>query len=202
MEVGTEQSRVINAFLFKCRVSFINIPRFQVNLLLRQYDFFSWTFWVNDNSQKYCLIYLFHYFLSLSIFISASIFYLRNISQISNDLPGNTTEALWTLWETPRVETCVQHKRCLHYGDVIMGATASQITSLTIVYSTVYSADQRKHQSAESLAFVRGIHRGPVNSPHKGPVTRKMSPFDDVIMSHEKLPKPNHDVIHWIVFRC
>ena len=64
-----------------------------------------------------------------------------------------------------------------------MGTMASQITSLTIVYSTVYSgADQRKHQSSASLAFVRGIHRRPVNSPHKGPVTRKMFPFDDVIM--------------------
>ena len=64
-----------------------------------------------------------------------------------------------------------------------MGAIASQITSLTIVYSTVYSdADQRKHQSAASPAFVRGIHRSPVNSPHKWPVTRKMFPFDDVFM--------------------
>ena len=64
-----------------------------------------------------------------------------------------------------------------------MGTMASQITSLTIVYSTVYSdADQRKHQSSASLAFVGGIHRGPVNSPHKWPVTRKMFPFDDVIM--------------------
>ena len=64
-----------------------------------------------------------------------------------------------------------------------MGAIASQITSLTIVYSIVYSdVDQRKHQSSASLAFVRGIHRGPVNSPHKWPVTRKMCPFDDVIM--------------------
>ena len=64
-----------------------------------------------------------------------------------------------------------------------MGAIASQITSLTIVYSTVYSdADQRKHQSSASLAFVRGIHRFPVNSPHQWPVTRKMFPFDDVIM--------------------
>ena len=72
---------------------------------------------------------------------------------------------------------------CGHYGDVIMGAIASQITSLTIVYSTVYSdADQRKHQSSASLAFVWGIHRGPVNSPHKWPITRKMFPFDDVIM--------------------
>ena len=64
-----------------------------------------------------------------------------------------------------------------------MGAMASQITSLTIAYSTVYwEADQRKHQSSASLAFVRGINRVPVNSPHKWPVTRKMSPLDDVIM--------------------
>ena len=71
-----------------------------------------------------------------------------------------------------------------HYNDVIMGAIASQITSFTIVYSIVYGdADQRKHQSSASLAFVRGIHRGPVNSPHKWPITRKMFPFDDVIMT-------------------
>ena len=71
-----------------------------------------------------------------------------------------------------------------HYDDVIMGAIASQITSLTIVYSTVYSgANQSKHQSSASLAFVRGIHWGSVNSPHKSPVTRKKFPFDDVIMA-------------------
>ena len=70
-----------------------------------------------------------------------------------------------------------------------MGTMASQITSLTIVYSTVYSGtDQRKHQSSASLAFVRGIHRWPVNSPHKGPVTRQMFPFDDVIMSLWRTP--------------
>ena len=70
-----------------------------------------------------------------------------------------------------------------HYGDIIMGAIASQITNLSIVYSTVYAdANQRKHQSFAPLAFVRGIHRGPVNSPHKWPVTRKMFPFDDVII--------------------
>ena len=79
----------------------------------------------------------------------------------------------------------------IHYNDVIMGVMASQTTSLTIVYSTVYSvAYQSKHQSSASLAFVRGIHRGPVNSPHKWPVTRKMFPFDDVIM-----------VRAWCVFR-
>ena len=65
-----------------------------------------------------------------------------------------------------------------------MSAMASQITSLTIVYSTVYSgADQRKHQSSASLAFVRGIHRLPVNSLHKGPVTWEIFPFDDVFMN-------------------
>ena len=71
----------------------------------------------------------------------------------------------------------------VHCSDAITGAIASQITGLTIVYSTVYSAiDHRNHQSSALLAFVRGIHRRPVNSPHKGPVTRKMLPFDDVIM--------------------
>ena len=70
-----------------------------------------------------------------------------------------------------------------HYNDVIIGAMASQITSLTFVCWTVYSgADQRKHQSTASLAFVLGIHRWPMNSPHKWPVRRKMFPFDDVIM--------------------
>ena len=73
----------------------------------------------------------------------------------------------WMLWDY----------KVVHYCDVIMGAIAPQITSLTIVYSTVYSVvDQRKHQSSASLAFVRGIHRA------RWSVTRKMFPFDDVIM--------------------
>ena len=64
-----------------------------------------------------------------------------------------------------------------------MSAMTSQVTTLTIVYSNVYSgADQRKHQSPASLAFVRGIQRCQVNFPNKGSVTRIMSPFDDVIM--------------------
>ena len=66
-----------------------------------------------------------------------------------------------------------------------MGAMALQITSLAIVYMVYSGEDQRKHQSSASLAFVRGIHRWPVNSRHKGPVTRKMFPFDDVIMMIE-----------------
>ena len=71
-----------------------------------------------------------------------------------------------------------------------MSAMVSKIISLTIVSSTVYSSlfkfYQRKHQSSASLAFVRGIHRWPVNSLHKGPVTWKMFPFDDVIMNYKK----------------
>ena len=75
-----------------------------------------------------------------------------------------------------------------HYNDVIMSAKVSQITSLAIVYSAFNpGADQRKHQSSVSLAFVRGIHRWPVKFPaYKGPVTWKMFQFDDVVIKwHE-----------------
>ena len=92
------------------------------------------------------------------------------------------------------------HQTRTHYNDVIMGAIASQITSLTIVYSTVYSdADQRKHQSSASLAFVCGIHRGPVNSPHKWPVARKMFPFDGVMMKRGKTPWLRSLLILWLI---
>ena len=71
------------------------------------------------------------------------------------------------------VETC-RINVCHHYSDVIMSEMGSKTTGVSIVYSTVCSyVDQRKHQSSASLAFVRGIHLWPVNSPHKGPVTRK-----------------------------
>ena len=71
----------------------------------------------------------------------------------------------------------------LQWHNVIMSLMASQINSLTIVNSIVYSGvDQRKLQSSTSLAFLRGIHWWPVKSLHKGPVTRKMFPFDDVII--------------------
>ena len=85
-----------------------------------------------------------------------------------------------------------------HHNDVIMGALVSQITSLTIVYWTVYSRRRsRKNQSPASQAFVRGNHRWPVNSPHKGPVTRQMFPFDDVIM-HVPVLWRNHGEYAWI----
>ena len=114
-------------------------------------------------------------FSMFSIFPSSNIFLVEistvlQLSSVSDKLPS-----------TKYCDVVTEPKP--HYNDVIMSTIASQVTSLTIVYSTVYSgADQIKHQSSASLAFVRGIHRGPVNSPHKGPVTRNMFPFDDVIM--------------------
>ena len=72
-----------------------------------------------------------------------------------------------TLTEEP---FCAIEGGCSHYCDAIMISIASQITSLTIVYSCVYSGvDKRKHQSSASLAFVCGIHRWPVNSPPQSP---------------------------------
>ena len=85
-----------------------------------------------------------------------------------------------------------------------MDTVASEITSLTIVYSSIYSdADQRKHQSSASLAFVWGIHRWPVNSPHKWSVTRKMFQFDDVIMWRiaSRVPKSiySQQALHYFI---
>ena len=90
-----------------------------------------------------------------------------------------------------------------HYDDVIMTMLASQITSLTVVYSIVYSGvNQRKHQSSASLAFVWEIHRGPVNFPHKWPVTRKMFPFDDVIMVSVNVLSIMLLILIWLWMTC
>ena len=84
-----------------------------------------------------------------------------------------------------------------------MRPMASQISSPAIVYSTVYSgADQRKHQRSAPLVFVRVIHRWPVNFPHKRSITRKMFPFDDVIMICRKFrcrPSMHYKILPRIV---
>ena len=78
----------------------------------------------------------------------------------------------------------------VHYSDAIMSPITSQITRITSVYSTGCSGtDKKRHQRTLSLAFVRGIHRWPVNSLHKGPVTWKGFPFHDVIMEWGKAVK-------------
>ena len=71
-----------------------------------------------------------------------------------------------------------------HYSDVIMGAMVSLITSLTIVYSTVYQTQIKENIKAPRHWPLCGKFPGPpVNSPNKWPVTRKMFPFDNVIMN-------------------
>ena len=105
---------------------------------------------------------------------------------------------IWLTWDKVKQQRAINSTRpdvlplflylvsawwMINYNGVIMGTMAFQITGLAIVYSAVYSgADQRKHQSSALLAFVWGIHRPPSNAPHKWPVTRKIFPFDDVIM--------------------
>ena len=84
-----------------------------------------------------------------------------------------------------------------------MSMMVSQITSLLIVYSIFYSGvDQGKHQSSASLAFVWGIHWWPVNSQHKRPVTRKMFPFDNIIMSPENFIKKIIKLWMWYYLFC
>ena len=90
----------------------------------------------------------------------------------------------WPLWRSPATEQYFRMQYdSEHYSHVIMSAMASQFAGVSIVYSTVCSGADQKHQSSASMAFMRGIRRWPVNSPQKGPVTRKMFPFDDVIIS-------------------
>ena len=113
-----------------------------------------------------------------------------NSNKQSNNRLDLRVNLLKTLFVTRPVMFSISQKNPLtfcnshsHYSHLMMGAIAYRIASLTIVYSIVYSGgDQRKHQSSVSLAFVRGIHRWPVNSTQKWPVTRKKFPFDDIIM--------------------
>ena len=76
-----------------------------------------------------------------------------------------------------------------------MGVMASQITSLMIVYSTVYSgADQRKHQSSVSLAFVRRIHRVPGEFPAQMASYAEKVPFDYVTMIRQSVRFPRERI--------
>ena len=107
-----------------------------------------------------------------------------NVSQL------HLKERSWVLGKPVKQRPVVKFKWTKltrnRYNDVKMSAMASQIASLTIVYSSVYSgANQRKYQSPASLAFVRGIHQWPVNSPHKRTIMVKMFPFDEVNMWQE-----------------
>ena len=129
--------------------------------------------------------------------INHSTYYMSRVATTGNTLGFLLTSSSshsdnavcwsWFWWDLSIATARYAHVNvnfAFHCYDVIMSAMASQITSPAIIYSSVYSgADQRKHQSSVSLGFVRGIRRWPVNSPHKGPVTRNFFPFDEAIMS-------------------
>ena len=124
----------------------------------------SWRYHTNTTSSLFVLTWLGH-FCSCHVCCNHGV-----CSRSSRTDRWRFWNCEWSHWPEPSA-------RC------VRPAIASQITSVSTVYSTVCSgADQRKHQSLAPLAFVRGIHRWPADSPHKGPVTRKMFPFDDVII--------------------
>ena len=129
----------------------------------------------------------FHWFVIL--FSSASWVNRQTINSLT---PGRCSNIKSVIWECS-VQIMFMNTSCeialrrvpKQYNDIIMGAIASQITSLTIANSTVYSeADQIKYHSSASLAFVQGIPQEPVNYLHKWPVMQKMFLFDDVIMKY------------------
>ena len=92
---------------------------------------------------------------------------------------GPKTSSLWigNIFSVSIVNDSLQWRHNGHHG-------VSNHQSHHCLLNRLFVRRSRKHQSSASLAFVRGIHRGPVNSPHKWPVTRKMFPFDDVIMCY------------------
>ena len=131
-------------------------------------------------STKFCI------FFSKCTFIWCIFFYVMINNRFSSLWPGEPIR--------PEILVTIDsgngsfHAKPLHYSDIIMSAMVSQIIGFSVVCSAAYSyADQRKHPRSAALAFVRGLHRWPEDSPHKGSVTRKMFPFDDVFMPKAKL---------------
>ena len=106
----------------------------------------------------------------------------------------------WQAMLAPSTMQLIEAMWCMHYSDVIKGAIASQITSLPIVYLIVYSGtSQMKISKLRVTGLCAGNSPSPVNSPHKGPVTRKMFPLDDVIMYADQIyglpPNRRHVII-------
>ena len=145
-----------------------------------------------------------------------------DLKGLDNAVVGLSRILVWTCWHSRRSNITAFQQRITcwwfiwlfymlqiyiyilvyHNNDVILSAMASQITSSTIVCSSGYSsADQRKHQSSAALAFVQRIQWRPVNSPHKGPATRKIFPFDDVIIAFIHLVPSQIAVLYEILFK-
>ena len=133
-----------------------------------------------------CVLF-FQFLYSMTHELSASIVWIRSLT---TEFKSCFIQIISTRMVIKWIKLSVASLSCfgsniamLHYSDVIMSTIRYQIIGVSKVCSTIGSgADQRKHQNSASLAFVRGIHRWPVDSPHKWPVMQKMSPFDDVII--------------------
>ena len=69
-----------------------------------------------------------------------------------------------------------------HHAFILHWWSGQKLEEQTVILSHTYASYLLHIGIKAPLAFVRGIHQWPVNSPHKGPATRKMFPFDDVIM--------------------
>ena len=82
-----------------------------------------------------------------------------------------------------------------HYNGVIMGAMASKITTRDSLLNRIFRRRSKKAWKHRVTGLCGGIHRWPVNSTHTWPVTRKMLPFDDVIMISVD------DIIQWTLSR-
>ena len=113
---------------------------------------------------------IFIYYTFITLFFNYPKSWTKSHTNIKkNIVPQRPPLRIFFSWLSSYCHACSHQIRHVesyyHYNDVIMRAMASQITSLMIVYSTVYSgADQRKHQGSASLAFARGIHRWSVSS--------------------------------------
>ena len=153
---------------WKTRFNFKWHVRFQIDFTV------TWQLSHSGPLTPYCVMHISHHWFYMSIYSvesGVSLFWCRLSHQLSQ---RSRSERTSIIGPCPWI---------FHYNHVIMSAMASQIIGVPILCSTVGSgADQRKHQGSASPAFVRGIHRWPMNSPHKRPVTRKMFPFHDVIM--------------------
>ena len=110
--------------------------------------------------------------------------FLSTISDALNNFHLKLKTLRWTIIQVSSgLSMALNTTRETSHLIIHINISNSQIAAISQVYSTVCSgADQRKHQSSASLAFVRRIYRWLLNSPHRGPVTRKMFPFYDVNM--------------------
>ena len=90
-------------------------------------------------------------------------------SSITGEFPAQSPDSSTSPWQ-------------IHYSDIIMSTMASQIPGFPVLLNRLLGCRSKETSKLRYTGFVNGIPRWPVHSSHKGPVTRKMFPFDDFIM--------------------